>query len=290
MTMTQERRFRRLVLGFHHRAPDPVLRLAAELAHRLHLDLLGCFLEDSNLLGLAGLPFAREIRPLGGTWHALEPSTLREDVATASRQAERQFNEAARGLTTSVHFEIVRGSAAETIGAILREDDIVVVADPPTPAERVAHSFVSLQQAALRSVGAVLLVSAQPLRHSGPIAAIAASPDDPSLAAAAAIARTLGTELIVLQAFADGRRRNNHAPLPERARHIVVDPKSWSTAAGVTTAFGRLHEQMIVVTRGVLADATVSLIASARTVPIMMIEPAEPSAHAHDKTPDGTSP
>lgn len=37
------------------------LRLAAELAARLEAELLALFVEDVNLIRLAGLPFAREV-------------------------------------------------------------------------------------------------------------------------------------------------------------------------------------------------------------------------------------
>ena len=42
------------------------LEAASELAEALKAELVGIFVEDVNLLYLAGLPFAREVRYLSG--------------------------------------------------------------------------------------------------------------------------------------------------------------------------------------------------------------------------------
>ncbi len=284
--MTDRTSFRRLVLGLHPQAPDPVLRLAAEFASRLHLDLLGYFLEDRNLIGLAGLPFAREIRPFGGTWHSLDLDVLAQEVALASQRAERSFNEAVRGLRTTVRFEIVRGSASETIEAVLREGDIILLPQPSTPGEQVAHPFASLQQAALRSAGAVLLVPVKPVRRTGPVVAIAVSPADPSVGTAAAIARTLDAELVVLRAQQNtGSGRERPPSHPPQAGERRIEAKNLSTAPGLMAAFGSLREQLIVATRGALADEVFSLIASLRSVPVMLVEPAPPDESEPEQNP-----
>lgn len=65
--MSRKSPFKRIVVGMHHGAPDDdTLRAVAELAELMHMPLLGLYAEDPGLLDLAGLPFAREFRPLGG--------------------------------------------------------------------------------------------------------------------------------------------------------------------------------------------------------------------------------
>ena len=102
--------FRRLVLGLQPSAPDRTMRLAVELADLLHLDLLGLFIEDTSLRDLAKIPFARELRPLGGGWHAIDLDRLSRDFELAARSIERMFTDAARHLTTRYQFELVRGT------------------------------------------------------------------------------------------------------------------------------------------------------------------------------------
>src|SRR5665647_2485806 len=80
--------FKRLVLGLQSGAHNRTMRLAVELADLLHLDLLGLFLEDSSLRDLAGIPFSREFRPLGGGWHTLDLDRLLHDLELATRGFE----------------------------------------------------------------------------------------------------------------------------------------------------------------------------------------------------------
>src|ERR1035437_2294902 len=104
--------FKRLVLGLQPGAHDRTMRLAVELADLLHLDLLGLFLEDTSLLDLAGIPFSREFRPLGGGWHTLDLDRLLHDFELAARSIERKFMGAAKRLPPGCQFEVARGSLA----------------------------------------------------------------------------------------------------------------------------------------------------------------------------------
>jgi hypothetical protein len=233
--------FRRLILDLRQRSPDPALRVAAELAARLKLDLVGVFVEDSNLLGLAALPFAREIRPSAGTWHAIAADDMARDLALAARRAERRFAALTRELGRAAQFERRQGSPADAIQDLSRHDDVIVVLEPASPAERYAHAFASMVAAAFRSAATVLIVPARVVRDSGPIVALATGPDDPTIAAAMMLADALGSEAVVLDSRASGLRR--------------------------------LEERMIVAARGTLADAALSELAETRLVPVLVIEP-----------------
>jgi len=118
--------FKRLVLGLAPSAPDRAMRVAVDLATLLHVDLLGLFLEDTALRDLARIPFARELRPLGGGWHPIDLERMSHDLEVAARSVERFFTEAASGLATKCEFEIVRGPTSETIASISRTGDIVI--------------------------------------------------------------------------------------------------------------------------------------------------------------------
>ena len=104
-----------------------------------------------------------------------------------------------RGLQTTCQFEVVRGSATETIAALSHAGDIVVVMQPATPAERATQQFSSFQEAALRSAAAVLIFPPRLARQSGAVVAIAAVPNDPSVQAASEIARALNEDLVIME-------------------------------------------------------------------------------------------
>lgn len=271
--------FKRLVLGLQPSASSRSMRLAVDFADLLHLDLLGLLIEDTSLSKLANIPFAREIRPLGGGWHSIDPEQVSREFELASRSVQRMFTKATRHLTTSYQFDIARGSPAESIAAISHADDIVMVAEPPSPGEHVTQQFTWLIQAAFRSAAAVVLVPRQIARTKGPIVAIAASPSDPSIRVAAAIAIAAKEDLIILdtcETTIENRSiRALAAELGLAIRHVVTG----STLRSHPTAFSPeslpLQERLAVVTRGAFRNGEASTIAAARRVPVLVIEPMQ---------------
>jgi hypothetical protein len=269
--------FRRLVLGLQPSAPDRSMRLAAELADLLHLDLLGLFIEDTSLFDLAKIPFARELRPFGGGWHAIDLDRLSRDFELAARSIERMFTDAARHLTTKYQFELVRGPMAETIASISRTDDIVMIVEPLSAAERAGQQFTWLLQAAFRSAGAVMLVPPHIVRTKGPVVAIAATPDDSSVHAAAAIAVAAKEELVIIEANGqdtDGPRvRTLAADTGLSIKRVSATKIALPDPATCAQAFRHTQERLVVMTRGAFEDGAASAIAAARRVPVLVVEP-----------------
>jgi hypothetical protein len=275
--VTQSHHFKRLVLGLQPSAPDRAMRLAVELADLLQVELLGLFLEDTSLRDLAGTPFARELRPLGGGWCAIDFDRLSQELELAARSSERLFTQAAKRLQTRCQFEVVRGPTAATIASVSHTGDIVMIVEPVSPAERVTQQFSWLTEAAFRSAAAVMFVPPHIVRSSGPIVAIAATPDDPSIHAAAAIAVAARQELVVVEASRsvadDPRIRKLAADAGLAIKHVTVDDLPLTDSTFLDRAFRHLQERLVVVTRGVLADERAMLIASSRCVPVLVIEP-----------------
>jgi hypothetical protein len=247
----QPHSFKRLVLGLQPGAPDRTMQFAVELADLLHLDLLGLFLDDTGLRDLASMPFAREFRPLGGGWHTIDLDRLSHDFELVARNIERMFTEAAKRLPTRSQFEVVRGPLAKTFASLSPTDDIVMIVEPVSAAERATQQFARLMQAAFQSTAAVMLVPPQIARTKGPVVAIAAMPDDPSIYAAATIATAAREELVVI----------------ETQGVAFPDP------AICAQAFRQTQERLVVMTRGAFDDGTASAIAAARRVPVLVIEP-----------------
>ncbi|HWP24984.1 MAG TPA: hypothetical protein VNL39_01405 [Xanthobacteraceae bacterium] len=260
--MTQTVEFRRIVVGLPYRVPPHAVRLAAELARLLHLDVQGLFVEEESLRGLAALPFAREFHPLGGGWRPLDVERLSRDMEIARSSAEKVFAEAAKTLDTACRFEVVRGSIAQTLATISGSGDIVLITEPETEAERITAQFRAAVDAAIRSLAAVLLVPARIARHSGAIVAVATGPGDPSIEVAKALARAANTEVIVVGRYETG------------AEGPPAQTGAAGKAAGIRqlgSALGNVRERLIVVTRSEQNPPT--MLASLRRVPVLILEP-----------------
>lgn len=281
--MTSEsQRFKRLVLGLQPRAPDHTMRLAVELAELLNLELLGVFLEDTSLQQLAGIPFAREFRPLGGGWHPIDVGQLSRDLEHAAQSAEKMFAEAAKRLPTQWRFEVARGPIAATMATVSRTTDIVMIGEPVGAAERVTQQFSWLIQAAFQSAAAVMIVPSRIARVQGPIVAIATTPDEPSIRVAANIAVAANEELVVIDVCdraIDEAQIRALAPATELAiKRIRGGWKTGADAASLAQALGPLHERLVVMTRGASDGQAASIIAADRRVPVLFIEPPESTA------------
>ncbi|MGB8402079.1 hypothetical protein [Bradyrhizobium sp.] len=271
--------FKRLVLGLQPGAHDRTMQLAVELADLLHLDLLGLFLEDTSLRDLAGIPFSREFRSLGGGWHTIDLDQLSRDLELVARSIERKFMGAAKRLPTGYQFEVARGPMAKTFATVSRADDIVMIVEPQNPAERATQQFLWLLEAAFRSAAAVMLVPPHITRTRGAVVAIATSSDDPSIHAAAAISFAAKEELVIIETDsqdADDRRiRKLAADTGLNIKRVTATRTGLVDPTACALAFRQIQERLIVMTRGAFADGAASAIAAARRAPVLVVEPPE---------------
>ena len=269
--------FKRVVLGLQPRAPDRIMQLAVELADLLHLELLGLFVEDTGLRDFASIPFAREFRSLGGGWHPIDLERLSHDLDMAARSTERMFVAAAKRLPTRCQFEVVWGRTAETITSISQTGDIVMIMEPVNPAERATQQFSWLIEAAFRSAAAVMLVPTRIARTAGAVVAIAGAPDDPTIDVAAAIAMAAKEDLVIVETYegtADNVRiRKLAADTGLRIKHVAAGKLPPSDPAAFSPAFRQLEGRLVVMSRGTFANDVALMIASARQVPVLVIEP-----------------
>jgi hypothetical protein len=103
------------------------IEMAARLARSWHAPLHGVFVEDEELLGLAGLPFAVEV-----TRRGLEKLTQRQVEAhlrAFADRARRELEAAAARHHVKASFAVVRGPLA----AALRDGDFVVAGAATRP-------------------------------------------------------------------------------------------------------------------------------------------------------------
>ncbi|MCB5945498.1 hypothetical protein [Acidocella sp. KAb 2-4] len=206
--------YKRVVIDLHRSATDQAaIALAGELAAAMGLELLGRFIADPGLANLAGLPFAREFRPLEREWRKLDPERTTAELDIAAAAARRLFQRAAGG--AAGRFELVRDEAADGFHPA---EDIAVL----RYAECLGESCALMLDEALRHAAAVLIVPGEPKPRRGPVIALAASAEDPALDVAAALAEAAGDRAMRFDL-------HGHAgPLPEGrllvvSRHALAD-------------------------------------------------------------------
>jgi len=67
------------------------LTIAAELAHSMHAELTGIFVEDINLLRMAELPFCHEIRIYTSEPEHIDASQFERSLKLQARSAEESL-------------------------------------------------------------------------------------------------------------------------------------------------------------------------------------------------------
>jgi len=74
----------------------PALQTAVRLAALLGAGLEGVFVEDINLIRLAGLPFLREVRPWSLADEEISTQRMQRELRTLARRAEQMLERVAR--------------------------------------------------------------------------------------------------------------------------------------------------------------------------------------------------
>lgn len=107
----------------HSRA---ALEAAGELAARFDAELLGIFVEDLNLLRLAGLPFSEEMGLFSARRRRLRSGDLKRQLRIQARRAHETFFVVVERTHVSGEFHIVRGSVSHKILEASADADIVL--------------------------------------------------------------------------------------------------------------------------------------------------------------------
>lgn len=99
------------------------LEAAAHLAELLRAELMGVFVEDVNLLRLAELPFAQEVRRHTATIEKLELRYLHRQLRRQAEQAQADLKRVANAHALPATFRVARGPvSAEVLAAALEAD------------------------------------------------------------------------------------------------------------------------------------------------------------------------
>ena len=165
--MAARTEFKRAVLGLHLHTLDPdVIDVAAGLAERLGLNLVGVLSLDNSLPELAGYPGVHEFLPAAREWRPIDPDRIAREQMLAAQNAQRLFTKLVETLRVPSTFAIVSGAAAQSFASMCASD-IVVVAEPRRASASVTHSHSLFLDAAVRSPASVLLIPRSVQRLKG---------------------------------------------------------------------------------------------------------------------------
>ncbi|MCC2111036.1 MAG: hypothetical protein KDJ16_03270 [Hyphomicrobiales bacterium] len=160
---------RRVVVEFGPgEQPERLLDAAARLASAVRADLSGLFIEDSALLDLAGLPFARALAPRPQPARSLRRPDMEAMYAALARRCQRDLEIAAKAARLGWTFEVLRGERHAILQSAGAGADFVVVS---TEAECQIgiDPFHSARQAASGVAGVVVVHKAMRATARGPV-------------------------------------------------------------------------------------------------------------------------
>lgn len=103
------------------------LEAAAGIASMLSAELVGLFVEDINLLRMAGLPFAEEFRLYSSTTGKLDKEQLERLLRLQAREARELLQRTAEALTLRHTFRVMRGMVPEELMSAAEEADMLVL-------------------------------------------------------------------------------------------------------------------------------------------------------------------
>jgi hypothetical protein len=272
--------FRRIILGLHPGAIDrEAVEFVAETANLLGAALQGVFVENEAASAVGGFAYAREFQLVEHEWRPAETERITEDMRLAANSAKRLLDEAARALGIASFFEVLRGEPGSAVTNFAHPSDILVIATPKSPQERLAPSYPQLAFSPGSSMTTMLLPR-RIRRRKGPVVVLVETPQDSSLAIAVAIARAANERLLLI-APRDGPLRD---AIMAAARDAGAEPNNVAlvTLPCIDThvflsALERTRERLIVLPRSSERSAgeiDPSLVAAMRSAPVILAGPA----------------
>lgn len=120
-----------------------LLEIAAEMAQRMHADLMGLFIEDADLIGLGDNPLVRTVSSFSGVSGAIRRGVIEQALRRQITATRIALERAAEMRRISASFEVKRGHLAAALETYEETDFIVVRRSAPnvqhTPGSRQAR-------------------------------------------------------------------------------------------------------------------------------------------------------
>lgn len=106
---------------------ERLLEAAARLAAGRQAELVGLFIEESDFVEAANLPFSKVLSPRGGAWQALDPRAMERALRARARELEAALTELAGRWQVQYSFRTARGGADECLIAAAANAELVVL-------------------------------------------------------------------------------------------------------------------------------------------------------------------
>lgn len=133
------------------------LDAAARLAASMEAELTGLFVEDVNLIRLAALPFAKEIRWPSSSRRVLDEVRMERELRLLASQARRALAAAADEVNAEWSFRVVRGTVSEEVLNAALEADLLSLGRASRPLTRRVRLGSTAQAVAVHAPRSVLL-------------------------------------------------------------------------------------------------------------------------------------
>lgn len=266
------------------RSSQSALEAAALLAEAMEYELVGLFVEDTDLMTLASLPFSREVRRTGIIQN-LDPAALQKEMAAHAAAARHAMRQVAVRHRLRWSFRSVRGEVGAVFTAAATEIDILCVGRRSLDRYR-RTPLGSPIRVALERRSPVLVAGQLANRIDKPIAVIVdrGAPDMESVRLAARIAAKARMDLVVLEflpldADVESTRKQieETAPGDVTLRTVLV---SRDDPCGLLDSLRRNDYSLAVygVRRDRPTPAWLDYVADAGECPLLLVPEGEPAA------------
>lgn len=152
---------RRILLALDGAKSGPAsFDVAVDLAMRFQAELMGLFVEDSDLLSLAALPFSAQVNLSTAAAHPLDHSDLERAFAARAVATRRGLSDAAARRQVKWSFRTVRGRAVSELSTAAADADLVVVEGGRQGARRYENIGLSPRTALMRVSRSLLILRA----------------------------------------------------------------------------------------------------------------------------------
>ncbi len=236
------------------------LEAAAGLAAQLDAELTGLFIEDTDLLNLAALPFSREAPALSRSGRLLDPERLARDFKSMAATARQALARTAEASHLQWSFRTTRGRIGAELLAAAREVDLIAVGKGRRPLSGQVRLGRHTRTVATQTTCSMLFASTVSSPAEAPLAAVydGSAPARGALALAARLSEREGKRLLV---FVLG-----DSPATFAEHEIAV--REQLRALGVSAAIRRVRGAGLAeIVRAVRAEPVSLLVVGAAALP-----------------------
>lgn len=175
------------------------IETATALAARCGAELLGLFVEEVDLLHLAGLPFAYEIAHTTASRRALDSVTMERTLRAQAEELRRHLETSAARAHIMWSFRTARGHVVPELLALASEIDLMIVGDL-AQSSRPGREPVAAMLQVLTEASCSVLVQRQHRSGKQPVVVLLENPTrgDRLLAIGAQLALEGNRDLLVL--------------------------------------------------------------------------------------------